>query len=141
MEESKILDDPEVSDVEMTDAAKERNRHGSSGEGPVAETGKGHHGDQQNPAGSFTLDGFEDFEEFALDFDDYDLLESIHSHLGSPIEPNCKCAFSVKSWTVTFSKPPSFCRFEANVTATFSLLHTCVILKGILQLFLRINCL
>lgn len=33
------------------------------------------------------MDGFEDFEEFVLDFDDYDLLESIHSQLGSPLEP------------------------------------------------------
>lgn len=32
-------------------------------------------------------DGFEDFEEFVLDFDDYDLLESIHTQLGSPLEP------------------------------------------------------
>ncbi|KAI7808708.1 anion exchange protein 3 isoform X2 [Triplophysa rosa] len=73
----------------MTDVGKERDRHGSSGEGPGVETGNGHHGDQQNPAGSFTLDGFGDFEEFVLDFNDYDLLESIHSHLGSPVEPNC----------------------------------------------------
>ena len=27
-----------------------------------------------------------DFEEFVLDFDDYDLLESIHTHLGSSPE-------------------------------------------------------
>ena len=33
------------------------------------------------------VDGFEDFEEFVLDFDDYDLLESIHTQLGSPLEP------------------------------------------------------
>ncbi|XP_062312328.1 anion exchange protein 3 isoform X3 [Osmerus eperlanus] len=32
------------------------------------------------------MEGFGDFEEFVLDFDDYDLLESIHSHLGSPEE-------------------------------------------------------
>ncbi|XP_014908816.1 anion exchange protein 3 isoform X6 [Poecilia latipinna] len=39
--------------------------------------------------GSFSLaDGFEDFEEFVLDFDDYDLLESIHSHLEAPQEPS-----------------------------------------------------
>lgn len=97
MEDREILDDPEASDVEMTDVEKERD--GSTEEGPDVETGKGHHGDQQNPVGSFALDGFEDFEEFVLDFDDYDLLESIHSHLGSPIEPNCKWAFTVKSWT------------------------------------------
>lgn len=28
-----------------------------------------------------------DFEEFVLDFDDYDLLESIHTQLGSTPEP------------------------------------------------------
>ncbi|XP_047456790.1 anion exchange protein 3 isoform X2 [Mugil cephalus] len=33
------------------------------------------------------MEGFEDFEEFVLDFDDYDLLESIHTQLGSPEEP------------------------------------------------------
>lgn len=32
------------------------------------------------------VEGFEDFEEFVLDFDDYDLLESIHTQLGSPLE-------------------------------------------------------
>ncbi|XP_031730836.1 anion exchange protein 3 isoform X4 [Anarrhichthys ocellatus] len=29
-----------------------------------------------------------DLEEFVLDFDDYDLLESIHTQLGSPLEPS-----------------------------------------------------
>lgn len=33
------------------------------------------------------VEGFEDFEEFVLDFDDYDLLESIHTQLGSEVEP------------------------------------------------------
>lgn len=33
------------------------------------------------------VDGLEDFEEFVLDFDDYDLLESIHSQLESPLDP------------------------------------------------------
>eukprot|EP00064_Thunnus_orientalis_P001660 superscaffoldBa00000114_g1663 len=33
------------------------------------------------------VEGFEDFEEFVLDFDDYDLLESIHTQLESPLEP------------------------------------------------------
>lgn len=35
----------------------------------------------------FNIEGLEDFEEFVLDFDDYDLLESIHTQLGSPLEP------------------------------------------------------
>ena len=34
----------------------------------------------------FTAEHF-DFEEFVMDFDDYDLLESIHSQLASPLEP------------------------------------------------------
>lgn len=84
-----ILDDPEVQGVEMTDVGKEEDTSGGSD----AETGKGHYGDQENPLGSFAVDGFEDFEEFVLDFDDYDLLESIHSHLGSPVEPIRKCAY------------------------------------------------
>lgn len=33
------------------------------------------------------VEGFEDFDEFVFDFDDYDLLESIHTQLGSPLEP------------------------------------------------------
>lgn len=33
------------------------------------------------------MEGLVDFEDFALDFDDYDLLESIHTHLGEPVEP------------------------------------------------------
>lgn len=41
------------------------------------------------------VDGFEDFEEFVLDFDDYDLLESIHSQLGSPLEPIRKLGVDV----------------------------------------------
>lgn len=48
--------------------------------------GKGQNGEEEYP-GIFHVDGFEDFEEFALDFEDYDLLESIHSHLNSPVEP------------------------------------------------------
>lgn len=41
----------------------------------------------QHQASISNVDGFDDFEEFVLDFDDYDLLESIHSQLGSPLEP------------------------------------------------------
>ncbi|XP_035031125.1 anion exchange protein 3 isoform X2 [Hippoglossus stenolepis] len=40
-----------------------------------------HHNSLSNVA------GLEDLEEFVLDFDDYDLLESIHTQLGSPVEP------------------------------------------------------
>lgn len=43
----------------------------------------------------YLLEGFEDFEEFVLDFEDYDLLESIHTHLGSSPEPSRK--LSLKS--------------------------------------------
>lgn len=51
------------------------------------------------------MDGFEDFEEFVLDFDDYDLLESIHTQLGSPIEPMRKFLWGVhtRSLSVAFS--------------------------------------
>lgn len=48
--------------------------------------GKGQNGGEEFSE-NFHVDGFEDFEEFVLDFDDYDLLESIHSHLNSPTEP------------------------------------------------------
>lgn len=43
-------------------------------------------------------EAFEDFEEFVLDFDDYDLLESIHTHMETPAEPMRK------------SRTPSFLR-------------------------------
>lgn len=43
---------------------------------------------EQQQHGSLSgVEGFGDFEEFVLDFDDYDLLESIHTQLGSPEEP------------------------------------------------------
>ncbi|XP_077436828.1 anion exchange protein 3 isoform X2 [Vanacampus margaritifer] len=41
---------------------------------------------QNEQHGSLSIvEGFEDFEEFVFDFDDYDLLESIHTQLGSPV--------------------------------------------------------
>lgn len=74
----------------MTDVEKDKDRS----DGPDdPDAGKGHNVDQESHLESFAVDGFEDFEEFVLDFDDYDLLESIHSHLGSPIEPIRKCAY------------------------------------------------
>ncbi|XP_031415847.1 anion exchange protein 3 isoform X3 [Clupea harengus] len=73
----------------MTDKeAKEQNAQGGSSNAtpshqPNAGSGheEGHHG------GLFSMEGLVDFEDFALDFDDYDLLESIHTHLGEPVEP------------------------------------------------------
>ncbi|XP_053732539.1 anion exchange protein 3 isoform X3 [Synchiropus splendidus] len=59
--------------------------HGQDRKGSIQAglgTSKQHHGSQSN------AEGCEDFEEFVLDFDDYDLLESIHSQLGTPEEPN-----------------------------------------------------
>ena len=53
-------------------------------------------------------EGFE-FEEFVLDFDDYDLLESIHTQLGSPLEPIrkfCAAAFHFAALR--------FCPFSAS---------------------------
>lgn len=44
------------------------------------------------------VEGSEDFEEFVLDFDDYDLLESIHTQLGSPLEPVRKSCEVVFLW-------------------------------------------
>lgn len=52
------------------------------------------------------VEGFEDFEEFVLDFDDYDLLESIHTQLESPLEPIrklCKVVFCYR-FTYALSK-------------------------------------
>lgn len=46
------------------------------------------------------VEGLEDFAEFVLDFDDYDLLESIHTQLGSPQE-------SVRKSSGFYGDPPS----------------------------------
>ncbi|MGH0122892.1 UNVERIFIED_CONTAM: hypothetical protein FKN15_008817 [Acipenser sinensis] len=43
--------------------------------------GKGE-GEGKEETGCFSVDGYEDLEEFVLDFEDYDLLESIRTHLG-----------------------------------------------------------
>lgn len=48
-----------------------------------------------------TVEGFLDFEEFVLDFDDYDLLESIHTQLGSPLEPVRKLCEVLFLWRFT----------------------------------------
>lgn len=77
-------------DAGSSDAQHERRCSALRGLGAAA-------AQQYERQGSFSLaDGFEDFEEFVLDFDDYDLLESIHSHLEAPQEPSRE------------SKPPSF---------------------------------
>lgn len=90
--------------MEMTDIeGQENQRHGSSGKKVTDNHGldrrcsvqKGQMQHQHEHRSSFSIvDGFEDFEEFVLDFDDYDLLESIHSQLESPLEPVRKsCLF------------------------------------------------
>ncbi|MGH0114464.1 UNVERIFIED_CONTAM: hypothetical protein FKN15_017764 [Acipenser sinensis] len=43
--------------------------------------GKGE-GEREQQTGCFSVDGYEDLEEFVLYFEDYDLLESIRTHLG-----------------------------------------------------------
>lgn len=80
--------------MEMTDVEGQENQgHGSSEKKPSAD----HQGPerqcsfQRGCSASKLLHGslsnVDDFEEFVLDFDDYDLLESIHTQLGSPEEP------------------------------------------------------
>lgn len=44
-----------------------------------------HHHEHQGSLSN--VGGVEDFDEFVFDFDDSDLLESIHDQLGSPVEP------------------------------------------------------
>lgn len=97
--------------MEMTDLGGQENQEregadtNSSVDHPVPE----HHFGAQRGLGtskqhlyerhgsSSNVEGFEDFEEFVLDFDDYDLLESIHTQLGSPLEPIRKCSISAHS--------------------------------------------
>ncbi|KAM9709533.1 anion exchange protein 3 isoform 2-T2 [Menidia menidia] len=79
----------------MTDVEEQENH----GQGPSERKLAGNHGasvqkglstpmqHQREPRCSISnVEGFEDFEEFVLDFDDYDLLESIHTQLGSPLD-------------------------------------------------------
>lgn len=75
--------------MEMTDVAQEHAGVMANNREHQAEMdgGNTHSGEEKYPSGVFPVEGFEDFDEFVLDFDDYDLLESIHSHLGSPLEP------------------------------------------------------
>lgn len=98
--------------MEMTDIeGKEKRGHGSSDQQHSAD----HHGPErrcsvqkgfgtpnQNQHELHTslsnVAGLEDFEEFVLDFDDYDLLESIHTQLGSPDEPIRKLCVAVFLW-------------------------------------------
>lgn len=85
--------------MEMTDIEGQENQgHGT----PDKKRGTDHHGPERrcsvqrgfgtpkqhqhdHQSSLSNVEG--DFEEFVLDFDDYDLLESIHSHLESPLEP------------------------------------------------------
>lgn len=74
--------------MEMTDL--EKDQVGASA-GPQENpkemnVGKGQNGEEEY-SGFFHVDGFEDFEEFVLDFDDCDLLEAIHTQLNSPVDP------------------------------------------------------
>lgn len=77
--------------MEMTDMEKDQVAVSAEPQENPKEmiVGKGHTG-EEDYSGIFHVDGFEDFEEFVFDFDDYDLLESIHSHLNSPVEPTRK---------------------------------------------------
>ncbi len=59
----------------------ERRRSVQKGFGTPKQHQHEHHSSLSN------VEGFEEFEEFVLDFDDYDLLESIHTQLGEPEEP------------------------------------------------------
>ncbi|CAB1458702.1 unnamed protein product, partial [Pleuronectes platessa] len=88
----------EVPAVEMTDIEGKDNQGQENGDNQLDAD---HHGPvdlqtsvqkgtpkQHHPRGSLSNEaGLEDLEEFVLDFDDYDLLESIHTQLGSPEEP------------------------------------------------------
>lgn len=73
-------------------------------------------------ASKFNMVRLEDFEEFVFDFDDYDLLESIHDHMGSPENPDPlehlrkyqgshppqgKQCVAMKEWTTLYNKFPS----------------------------------
>ncbi|KAK1789209.1 hypothetical protein P4O66_015155, partial [Electrophorus voltai] len=80
----------EASVVDMTAVVQVHDDGGADlqEEGEAEET-QGPFKQDEYPSEVFPVDRFEDFEEFVLDFEDYDLLESIHSHLGSPTGPLC----------------------------------------------------
>ncbi|KAL2081547.1 hypothetical protein ACEWY4_023400 [Coilia grayii] len=72
----------------MTDKEPKQQRiqRGSSSATPSHQLNAGSGHDEGNHGIVFSVQAFEDFEDFALDFEDYDLLESIHTQLGSPAE-------------------------------------------------------
>lgn len=90
-----------MSPVEMTDiGGQDKQEQG----GANKKRSSDHHGPERRPSvprgigtpnkhvherhgSSSHGEAFEDFEEFVLDFDDYDLLESIHTHMETPAEP------------------------------------------------------
>lgn len=74
--------------MEMTDMEQDQVAASAEPQENSKETVEEGQNGEEEYSGMFHVDGFEDFEEFVLDFDDYDLLESIHSHLNSPVEPN-----------------------------------------------------
>ena len=85
-------------------------------------TPKQHHSSLSN------AEGFEDFEEFVLDFDDYDLLESIHTQLGSPVEPVRKLCEVVFVWRFT-------CTHYTSVHSTQALSHDCLAVEKVTSSF------
>ncbi|KAK3569038.1 hypothetical protein QTP86_021551 [Hemibagrus guttatus] len=97
--------------MEMTDMEQDQVAASAEPqENPKENVGKGQNGEEEY-SGMFHVDGFEDFEEFVLDFDDYDLLESIHSHLNSPAEPILLQGFM---WTIYDFLQSTGHRFEDN---------------------------
>lgn len=88
--------------MEMTDTeGKENQGHGTSdkrlsidqhGQERRCSTQRGTTKTHQHDYRSsmFNAEGIEDFDEFVLDFDDYDLLESIQTQVETTIEPTSK---------------------------------------------------
>lgn len=112
--------------MEMTDMAGQQTQRPGSSENMLSDNqGAVRRISVQRAAGNAlqhqgslsNVDGFEDFEEFVLDFDDYDLLESIHSQLESPLDPARKLSWDV---LVSLEVQPLPCDSQTSCSFTFN---------------------
>lgn len=82
----------------------ERQRSVQKGLGTPKQKQRDHHGSTSNEEGDV------EFEEFVLDSDDYDLLESIHTQLGSSPETTRKLCIQKCACTLLSSQRRAFSR-------------------------------
>lgn len=111
--------------MEMTDVEGKENQVAGTSDKELATDRRGSErwGSVQKGLGTLRLHQMEhrssltnvegDFEEFVLDFDDYDLLESIHTQMGSPEEPICKLCVKIHLYSCWVAL--HFCSFNEEL--------------------------